>query len=405
MADSMITQDTAIQRCVRELPRLKGMVQTADKLPYPFVPASTDFFQEQFYWDSYFIMLGLVERGSEGQEIAKGMVENFFSMLDSQGYIPNSNKSYSGRTQPPFLSSMVMLVYSYHKDRKWLERAYGYVINEYQDVWMKKPRLTSNGLSRYYDDREAFNRIYDLSYGTMQESGWDNTLRFGGTLSEDGTHVKNSRIMKICPVDLNSLLYKYEKDLSAMASILGKAEDAAAWERKAEKRSILMNEAMWDEESSFFYDYDMENHTRTEDKTLAAYYTLWAGLPTLHQARKLKESLGIFEREGGLTTTEERLGHEHIQWGYPNGWAPLHWIVIEGLKRYGFRKKARALTFTWLRRCAAEFSRYGKIGEKLSVVAQKRRVDDRRYGEQAGTNWSIGVFVALYKREYREEML
>ena len=72
--------------------------------------ASNEECQEQYYWDAFFIMLGLKECGKKGQQIIKGMVENFFWMFEKYGHIPNSYKSFDTRSQPPFLTSMILLV-------------------------------------------------------------------------------------------------------------------------------------------------------------------------------------------------------------------------------------------------------------------------------------------------------
>src|SRR5258708_34467884 len=67
-------------------------------------------FNEMYGWDSYFIIRGLLR--DHRTELAKGMVENFFFEINHYGGILNANRTYYlTRSQPPFLSSMIMAVY------------------------------------------------------------------------------------------------------------------------------------------------------------------------------------------------------------------------------------------------------------------------------------------------------
>lgn len=60
-------------------------------------------FLEFYYWDSYWIILGLLH--SEMQNTAKGMLLNFFSVIDRYGFIPNGGRIYYlTRSHPPMLS-------------------------------------------------------------------------------------------------------------------------------------------------------------------------------------------------------------------------------------------------------------------------------------------------------------
>ena len=67
-------------------------------------------FNEMYGWDSYFIIRGLLRE--HRTELAKGMVENFFFEIDHYGGVLNANRTYYlTRSQPPFLSSMILAVY------------------------------------------------------------------------------------------------------------------------------------------------------------------------------------------------------------------------------------------------------------------------------------------------------
>src|SRR3972149_4856819 len=152
-------------------------LKTLIGLPHSYiVPTDSEIFQEQYYWDSYPVIRALINHPKYSQ-IAIGMVENFFHMIERFGIIPNASRFYFlSRSQPPLLSSMVLIVYDKIKDLDWLKKAVKYIEFEYNCVWMGKThlsnfRLTKTGLCRYYD----VNAIDSLAEA---ESGWDLTSRF-----------------------------------------------------------------------------------------------------------------------------------------------------------------------------------------------------------------------------------
>ena len=74
---------------------------------------------------------------------------------------------------------------------------------------------------------------------SMRESGFDVTFRFGPFGA--ATH-------HFAPVCLNSLLYKTEKDLERMSTLLGHPEDASELEvRKPRRDEQRMIKYFWDE--------------------------------------------------------------------------------------------------------------------------------------------------------------
>ena len=123
-------------------------------LPNPYVVPG-GFFNEMYGWDSYFIIVGLVRAGK--LDLARGMVENFFYEIEHYGAVLNANRTYYlTRSQPPFLSSEVQLLYEAGKaagkeDREWLSRAYDFVVRDHA-MWTSGEKLAgSTGLSRYFD--------------------------------------------------------------------------------------------------------------------------------------------------------------------------------------------------------------------------------------------------------------
>ena len=86
-------------------------------------------------------------------DLAKAMIENFCYQITHYGKILNANRSYYlTRTQPPFLTSFIRETFEADTSigKAWLAKVIKIAIQEYETVWMTAPRLTENGLNRYY---------------------------------------------------------------------------------------------------------------------------------------------------------------------------------------------------------------------------------------------------------------
>lgn len=154
---------------------------------------------------------------------------------------------------------------------------------------------------------------------------------------------------------------------------------------------------MWDEEAGFFFDYDVTAEARNLDASLAGFFPLWAGLATPDQASRAVETwLPRFTQPGGLVTTLR--AQEGRQWAWPNGWAPLQWIVDAGLERYGFKAEAHGLRSRWLENGARVFARTLSMWEKYNVVEPDAQGEGGVYGHVTGFGWTNGVFADFARR-------
>lgn len=360
-------------------------------LPKPYLVPSftvkTGFdYNELYYWDSYFMVQGLLD--DEHKELVMGILENLMYLFKRFKVIPNASRTYlTGRSQPPLLTSFIFDTYErYGLDKEWLESSIDIARQEYETVWMgtKKPneRNVHKGLSRYYD----INYLHDLAEA---ESGWDMTPRF------------ERRALNFLPVDLNALLYKYEADFARTARISGRERDAAYWDDAASQRKRTMDDLMWDRGRGLFYDYNYVKAKRGSTSSLAAYFPMWAGMVDERQAAIMVRSLRRFEQKGGLATTDAlplgqfMLGSMPTQWAYPNGWAPLHFMVVKALERYGYHQDARRLAMKWLRTNLQWFNENHTFLEKYNVVSPEKPPLKGLYPSQTGFGWSNAVFERL----------
>lgn len=367
-------------------------------LPNPYlVPASEDShdfdFNEMYYWDSYFMVQGMLD--IEHKDLVLGILDNLFYLQKTYGAIPNASRTYlTGRSQPPLLTSFIFDVYvAYDMSNKWLKDSIEIAKNEYQNVWMgtRKPhnRQVFDGLSRYYD----INMLHDLAEA---ESGWDMTPRFG------------RRALDYVPIDLNCMLFKYEMDFAKTAKILGDEQTEKHWRRIAKKRAKKIDEYCWNSIRKIYYDYNYKKQKRGTVASLAGFYPLWAGTVSPERADSLVKKLQKFEHKGGLVTTDtpqfgqQILGALPTQWAYPNGWAPLHLLLIKGLENYGYHLDAKRIALKWLKTNNDWFRREGVFLEKYNVVDPKKPPLKGVYPSQIGFGWTNAVFEYLC-REYIDE--
>jgi len=413
-------------------------------------------FNEMYGWDSYFIVRGLLQAGRV--DLARGMVENFFFEIENYGAMLNANRTYYlTRSQPPFLSSMVVDVYQATQDKPdfgWLKRAYADLEKDYE-MWTRDPHLAGQtGLSRYYDfgqgpppeavkDETGFYKkvagyfffhpaqaddyIVRLQPGvnqpvagsaysmevcdvqlTMQKPACEAPLQF--KLSAD--YYEGDRAMResgfdvsfrfgpfgdathhYAPVCLNSLLYKNEKDLEQISLWLGLKADAKKWNQRAEDRKKLINQYLWNSEGMFF-DYNFTTGKMSSYRYATAFYPLWAGLATPEQAKALAAKVKLLEHPGGIAMSTEETG---AQWDSPYGWGNIEMIVIGGLRRYGYNADAERISYEFLSTVAENFRRDGNIREKYNVVTRssEAHVELGYDMNVVGFGWTNAAFLEL----------
>lgn len=357
-------------------------------LPKPYLVSSHEEghefdFNELYYWDSYFMVQGLLDEAHK--ELVLGILENLLSLIKRFKVIPNASRTYlMGRSQSPFLTSFIFDIYNtYDPGKQWLANAMKIAQEEYSTVWMgtKKPnaRQVYKGLSRYYD----INYLHNLAEA---ESGWDMTPRFG------------HKALDHLAVDLNAQLYKYETDFARAAHLFKNPREAARWEVAAKHRKETMNKLMWDPLRRYYYDYNYVKEKRAGVSSLAGFSPMWAGMVTLSQAKHLVKALRRFENRGGLATTDVPPfnafvpGRLPTQWAYPNGWAPLHFIVVKALQRYGYNEDARRIALKWLKTNLDWFNNHGVFLEKYNVVQPSKPPMKGVYPAQTGFGWTNAVF-------------
>jgi alpha,alpha-trehalase len=376
-------------------------------------------FNEMYGWDSYFISLGLLIDDKIEKAIA--IADNFKYQVIYYGKILNANRSYYlTRTQPPLYSSLIIEIAKKGiPSLNWLKIHLETIILEYNTVWMVQGnRLTPTGLNRYkadgigmpfevepghFDDvLEPYALKYNLPIRefekqylqrTISDSNLDDYFVHDRSMRESG-HDTTNRLINTCAnlnsIDVNSFLYKYEKDIAYLITtyfantftVDGMVYTAEDWKQKALFRKNKINELCWNEKAGMYFDYDFVNQKQFPFEAATTFFPLWAGLCDSKQAIKLVEiALPQFVKTGGITGSTKSsivasaINEPQRQWDYPFGWAPHQILLWEGLITYGFLDKAQEMVYRWLwliTRNAVDYN--GTIPEKFDLELSSHKV-------------------------------
>eukprot|EP00879_Flechtneria_rotunda_P008702 GHRR01009116.1.p1 GENE.GHRR01009116.1~~GHRR01009116.1.p1 ORF type:complete len:560 (+),score=184.24 GHRR01009116.1:304-1983(+) len=271
--------------CRQVSPNVSAAPELHSLLPLPnrtIVPG--DRFRETYYWDSYWIIRGLLVSGM--QDTAAGLIGNLMAMLERVGHVPNGARVYYlNRSQPPLLSAMVRSVYEASPGAAQLpllRRALPLLIVEHH-YWTNSPKAvkvrdtngTVHSLSRYWaewyqprpesyredaaqarnitgtsstNNTRAAQLYHELASGA--ESGWDYSSRWFA----DNKTISTIRTTQIIPADLNAWLYQMERNIAWAANLTGNATTYDSFNSAAAARKKAIDALLWDDKAGMWRD-------------------------------------------------------------------------------------------------------------------------------------------------------
>jgi alpha,alpha-trehalase len=389
-------------------------------------------FNEMYGWDSYFIVLGLLS--DSRIELARGMVENFFFEIENYGALLNANRTYYlTRSQPPFLSSMVLAVYEAekqagHADTAWLVRAYPFLVKDYS-MWTRDPHVAgSTDLARYYDfgDAPPAEGLQDeggyyrdvVSYFMIHPDQADHYLieqKQGQAAAANGLSysIKACDVMTTMAhpecgtehiVRLSADYYKGDRsmresgfDISFRFGPYGSATHHYApvclnsllykTEKDLDQIAVLIGKASeakgWRTRAAtrqrrmqqYLWDssrgFFFDYDFTNSKKSTYRYLTTY--YPLWAGSATSAQAAALAKN---LPVFEQPGGlamspeNTGMQWDYPYGWAPVQLLAIQGLRRYGYNAAADRLSYKFLSTVIENFQRDGTIREKYNVVTR-----------------------------------
>ena len=313
------------EECVRETPQDS---ESLLGLPYPYVISGKGKSEALYYWDTYFINLGLLRMRMV--DYARHNVENLIFLLRKFGYVPASNsRDMIAYSQPPFLPWMVRDIYRSTGEKEWLRRMLPDVLREYK-FWTSKPHTTPTGLYRYHAFKEGALGPEKMA---MAESGWIDSPRFADPRQYNA-------------IDLNALLGRNARmiyDLQVEAE--GHGDDLLLQKSAAMKK---MMEFCWNEKEGFYYDNNFEEKMMSPVKSLAGFMPLFVEMVDASRAQRMIGHLQNFTASGGFTLTDQDYGRKKSLWNAPLIQAPYVYTTLKGLCDYEFMEDAADIGTNWL---------------------------------------------------------
>jgi alpha,alpha-trehalase len=420
-SQSMVQHVNALWPVLTRRPDSADTRSSLIPIPNPYVVPGGRF-REIYYWDSYFTMLGLVQSGRS--DLVKDMLDNFANLINTIGHIPNGNRTYYlTRSQPPYFAAMVAL-YAKATDNAHalpyldaIEKEYAFWMDGADTLavghaYRRVVRLSDSvTLNRYWDDSseprpesyrpdveigqtlpESLRAGFYRNARATAESGWD----FSSRWMRNPKDLRTLETIDLIPVDLNALLYTAERAIAGLRSLRrgpGDAQVAHRFNLKADARRRAIR-AMYDPNEGFFFDRRWRTGELVTDRpSLATAAPLYFGVATDAQGKRVAARLERdFLKPGGFVTTNIASGQ---QWDGPNGWPPLEWLAIEGVRRYGRADLADKAAGRWLALIDRTYRATGRMMEKYDVVNTNRKAGGGEYPTQDGFGWTNGVVLAL----------
>ncbi|MHC4178297.1 MAG: MGH1-like glycoside hydrolase domain-containing protein [Planctomycetota bacterium] len=358
-----------------------------------------------FLWDTCFLTMFC----NYGHPLVPGIgsLDNFYAKQYEDGEICREINRTTGRDFSQWVNRQRRDLFS-----RWGKYSVAYVD---RDVPRPPPLLTLDALNhpifawaelesfRVTGDRARLKRVYEpllRYYRALQKY-----LRQGnGLYVTDWASMDNSPRNPYLAkggtaVDTSSQMVLFAKGLAEIADVLRKKEQAAALRAEAAELAGLINRKMWNTNRKFYFDLTVDGK-QAPAKTVAAYWTLLAGVASAQQADALAAELqnpASFGRRHRVPTTPADQEGFDSAGGYWRGavWAPTNTMVIRGLEKYGKHELAREIAFEHLAIVGEVFRATGTVWENYAP-------DDAKPGKPAKPDfvgWT-GIVPILYFIEY-----
>ncbi|KAL1123886.1 hypothetical protein AAG570_001656 [Ranatra chinensis] len=385
-------------------------------------------FREVYYWDTYWIIKGLLI--CHMFDTAKGMLLNFFNLVQNLGHIPNgTRKYYIGRSQPPLMTMMVeeyltrtgdfafvkenihhldaemtfwynsRRVRVYAKDKAFIVYRYYSAIPLPRPESYREDKITASG-----EHTEVGVNMRYISIRSAAESGWDFSTRWLIFQGENLGTLNDCATMFIIPVDLNAFMHYNYKLLTDWHARIGNTKYVQLYNERAQYQQFLLDELFWNPTSGIWLDYDAFHERPRDYFYLSNFVPLWTKSYTKDADTmliKLSQYIDQYHFEnfqGGFptsvyTTTE--------QWDYPNSWPPLQVFLIQGLGKMDTpvaSKMAKDYATLWVHSNYQGFIQFDSMFEKYDCMRPGEIGGSGEYKAQEGFGWTNAIVLELLEQ-------
>lgn len=369
------------------------------KIKHPYVsPCTADFYTEIFYWDTYFINIGLILDGFTEQ--ARNNIDNIAEFINKLGFMPNANYILD-RSQPPLFTRMVYDFYKKSGDRSIIDDYIDTIIKEY-GFW-ENTRKNRIGLNSYgtHGSKAEILQNYEWHHARVCESGEteEEKILIGKDLmaiAESGLDfnmrfkTKKSRIAahEFSHLDLDCILYDVERKTAEMLRILGSLSEAEKFDKYAENRKILIDK-FYLTNDGVYLDYNMETGVHSQVLSAVSLYPYAFGVSD--DKNGALKVLNRLELQFGLSACEKREDELFYQWDYPCMWPAATCLAYFGLKNIGLDSDACRIAEKYVGVVQNIFDKTGKLWEKYDASTGEIAVTSE-YNTMPMMGWTAAVY-------------
>lgn len=336
-------------------------------LPSPYVTPGASKKDALYYWDSYFINLGLIRL--KLVDLARHNVENIIYLQRKLGYVPCSNlKNKTWRPVLPLLPWFVRDIYRATGDKDWLRRMLPSAIDEFH-FWTTKPHTTPIGLYRFVSP----DKIKTADSNGFQSLRFDNVDNYN-------------------PVDLNAMLYRNALliyDLQVEAD--GKGDQNFLQKSEHIKNMFPI---FFDKQSGFYFDNNFSEKRLSTVKTLAGFMPLFVEMLDPEHAGLLQKNIKDFISPGGVTMTDKDYGAADPDLTYPLVSAPYIYFLVKGLIDQDFMEDAADIGENWLNVVQKVYNKTGEMWQWYNVN-DKNNLTPKEIDNLPVLGATAGAYIAL----------
>ena len=307
-----------------------------------------------FGWDTFFNALLLA---SFSGDLAWSALLAGTATQYPNGNVPNWRSRRGGtpdRSQPPVGSFAALRLYRAHPDRDALAAAYPALL-AWSDWWVtdKKGRPRREGLTpglfAWGSDTDLVpgpGRVPPWEEGASghQRAAWESG-QDDLPLWEEAAWDPKRQILAMSAVDLCSYRALDLESLAAIARILGDVSTAERLAADHRRLAVTMNRVLWSEANGLYLDELPSGHSIRV--AASNFLPLAAGVPDARQAGRMIATLRDPARFWGAfllpTISRDDPAFGDQQYWRGSIWPPMNYLVLEGLRRYGFTVLAAEL--------------------------------------------------------------
>ncbi len=184
-------------------------------------------------------------------------------------------------SQPPVFSYFILEFYKYTKDFEVIHDWFPLFKRNIE--WWENNRLDSE-LGLFVLEGKIEDICAELGLGPSERFYIDYS-------HEDIKILDKTSTRKVIPVDLNSQMADLYQNVGVMANLIGDDECTVHCFQQADLLQNRVKEFLWDNDTKFFYDYDLISKSFIKIKTSAAFWTLFGGTATKTQSKILHDAI------------------------------------------------------------------------------------------------------------------